>query len=248
MAQKELGNVELQWKCPRCSALNPGHERLCVKCGAPQPTDVQFEQAEHQVLITDESVKAKVEAGADIHCPYCGARNPASVKVCGQCGGDLTAGVRREAGKVVGALNTGPAGNVKCPRCGTDNLDTAKECVSCGASMSLAKEPERPAAAPSVSKLSPWMVAVLVAGLLLACGAFAFIVSKLTKTETVSGSVQAVQWERSIPIEAFVPVNYSDWQDQIPQEAEQGSCEKKLRSVEFSQCPILWKYAAHLTQ
>jgi hypothetical protein len=237
MAKKVLGQVELQWKCPNCSALNPGPERLCVKCGAPQPTDVQFEQAEHQVLITDEAVKEKVEAGADIHCPYCGARNPATVKVCGQCGGDLTTGARRETGKVLGALDTGPASTVKCPRCGADNLETAKECASCGASLSQPKEAELPAAAQKVPKLSPVMIGALIAGLLLVCGICAVATFTLTRTETIKGTVQSVKWERSVPIEAFVPVTYSDWKDQIPSGVDVESCDDRLRSVESEPVP-----------
>jgi len=237
MAKKELGHVELQWKCPNCSGLNPGPERLCLKCGAPQPTDVQFEQAERQVLITDEAVKAKAEAGADIHCPYCGARNPAGVKACEQCGGDLTEGARREAGRVVGALKTGPESQVKCPRCGALNPDTAKECVSCGASMHLPKEPEKKVTSSPLPKLSPWMIAILIAGLLLVCGACAVVASLLSKTDTISASVQSVQWERSVPIEAFGPVEYKDWQDQIPQGADMASCQEKLRSVESEPVP-----------
>jgi len=237
MAKKELGHVELIWKCPNCSGINPGPEKMCLKCGALQPTDVQFEQAEHQVLITDETVKDKVEAGADIHCPYCKARNPATVKVCGQCGGDLTTGVRRETGKVLGALDTGPASVVKCPRCGADNLDTAKECVSCGASMSRPKEPEQPAAVAKVPKLSPVMIAVLIAGLLLGCGICAVLTYNLTKTETIKGTVQSVKWERSVPIEAFVPVTHSDWQDQLPEGVEVESCDDRLRSVESAPVP-----------
>lgn len=237
MAKKELGHVELQWRCPNCGAVNPGPERLCVKCGAPQPTDVQFEQAEHQVLITDELVKAEVEAGADIHCPYCGARNPAIVKVCGQCGGDLTTGVRREAGKVVGALDTGPAGVVKCPRCGADNPDTAKECVSCGASLSLPKELEKPVVAPTASKLSPLMIALLIAGILLGIGGCLAAALLLNRTETITARVQAVQWERAVPIEAFVPVTHQDWKDEIPAGAELGSCQDKLRFIEAQPVP-----------
>jgi ribosomal protein L40E len=237
MAKKELGHVELIWKCPNCSGINPGPEKMCLKCGAPQPADVQFEQAEHQVLITDEAVKAKAEAGADIHCPYCGARNPATVKVCGQCGGDLTTGTHREVGKVVGALNTGPASTVKCPRCGADNLDTAKECVSCGASMSRPKEPEKPTVAPTARKLSPVMIAILIGALLLGCGICAVASYTLTRTETVKGTVQEVKWKREVSIEAFVPVTYSDWQDAIPAGVDVESCDDRLRSVESEPVP-----------
>jgi DNA-directed RNA polymerase subunit RPC12/RpoP len=57
----------------------------------------KFELPNHQVLITDEAAKAKAAAGADIHCPYCGTRNPAGTKTCSHCGGDLTEGKRESA-------------------------------------------------------------------------------------------------------------------------------------------------------
>ena len=52
MAQESLGFVKLEWTCPKCGSRNPGPEKTCLGCGAPQPQDVKFEQAETQVLIT----------------------------------------------------------------------------------------------------------------------------------------------------------------------------------------------------
>ena len=89
MARKKLGHIELQWTCPNCNGINPGPEKTCGNCGAPQPEDVEFEQADRQELITDEEKITKAEAGADIHCPYCGTRNPTGTEVCNNFGGDL---------------------------------------------------------------------------------------------------------------------------------------------------------------
>lgn len=237
MAKKELGHVVLQWKCPSCSGLNPGPEKLCLRCGAPQPSDVQFIQPAHEEIITDEAVKEKVKAGPDIHCPYCGARNTGDAKICVSCGGDLSEGARREAGKVMGAHKPGPAALVKCPRCNADNPDTAQVCASCGAPMAQEQAPTPPAAPAAPLKLSPVLIALLVIGALVLGGICIAIVAALTRTETVSATVQSVQWERSIPIEAFGPVQYSDWQDQIPQGADLGSCQEKLRSVQPEPVP-----------
>ncbi|HJW91926.1 MAG TPA: zinc ribbon domain-containing protein, partial [Anaerolineales bacterium] len=124
MARKKLGVIELQWTCPNCSGLNPGSSRTCSNCGASQPADVQFTQAKRQELLTPEQA-AKIEAAPDIHCPYCGTRNKASAAVCSQCGGDLVTGLKRQAGRVVGASQTGPAEQVICPTCTTPNPDTA---------------------------------------------------------------------------------------------------------------------------
>jgi ribosomal protein L40E len=88
MSQEVLGYVKMEWVCPKCNSRNPGPQKTCIGCGAPQPPDVQFQQAEQQQLITDQAEIAQAQAGPDIHCPFCGTRNPAGAKTCSQCGGD----------------------------------------------------------------------------------------------------------------------------------------------------------------
>src|SRR6185369_5970429 len=68
----------------------------CENCGSPQPENVQFELPSEQKLVTDEAALKAAQEGPDIHCPFCGTRNPASAKTCSQCGGDLTGGKARE--------------------------------------------------------------------------------------------------------------------------------------------------------
>ena len=115
MPQETLGYVKLEWTCPKCGVRNPGTEKTCTGCGAPQPQEVKFEQTESQPASQDEALKKIAEAGPDIHCAFCGARNSAGTTVCSQCGADLKEGVRREVGKVVGAYQTGPAKQIACP-------------------------------------------------------------------------------------------------------------------------------------
>ncbi|MBX5321769.1 MAG: SPFH domain-containing protein [Candidatus Bathyarchaeota archaeon] len=50
-----------------------------------------------------------------IVCPNCGAKNPAGVKFCGQCGSSLA-----------------PPVKVKCPKCGAENPAGMKFCGNCG--------------------------------------------------------------------------------------------------------------------
>ena len=107
MAKKTIGYVELEWTCPNCNTVNPGPEQSCTNCGAPQPEDVQFDQAKRQELLEDEDIATRVAAGADIHCPYCGTRNTATAEVCVKCGGDIAEGTKRKSGRVVGAYRTG---------------------------------------------------------------------------------------------------------------------------------------------
>lgn len=238
MARKKLGHVELQWTCPNCSAINPGLEKTCRSCGAPQPEDVQFEQAERQELITDEEVLTQAEAGADIHCPYCGTRNKAGVDTCSQCGGDLSEGAMREAGRVVGAYKTGPVQQVPCPHCGAENPDTAKNCQQCGGSMQLEAAPAITAQAdqPATKKRS-WLKPVLIGAGVFLCSLLALFIFLSFRTDEFTGTVQSVNWERSIPVEVLGPVAYQAWLDEIPSEAEIGACHEERRSVQDKPAP-----------
>ena len=104
MAEKEVGHIELEWICPNCSNRNKGSVTTCASCGAAQPENVQFVQPLQTELIKDVQIIEKAKAGPDIHCAFCGARNPAGTKICTNCGADLVEGKRRVAGQVIGAF------------------------------------------------------------------------------------------------------------------------------------------------
>jgi ribosomal protein L40E len=233
MAKKSLGHIELHWTCPNCETVNPGLVKICEGCGAPQPEDVEFHQAERQELITDKEKLAKAKAGADIHCGFCGTRNPAGATHCSQCKADLSEGTKRKTGRVVGAFKTGPAQKIACPHCGTENLDTAKRCVNCGGSLHRPPEAKKGEAAPqpqAAAKPKPkrGRMAAIGTALLGVCATIYFI---FFNTSTVSGVVQNVGWERSVPILEFLPVEYDDWQDELPSDAEVLSCDEREREV-----------------
>jgi ribosomal protein L40E len=232
MAKKSLGHVELQWTCPNCETINPGLVKVCEGCGAPQPEDVEFHQPEHQELITDEEKLAKAKAGPDIHCGYCGTRNPAGATHCSQCKADLSEGAKRKTGRVVGAFKSGKAQKIACPHCGAENLETDKRCAQCGGSLQRPPEAKKAKAAPQPkaekSKPKKGGLIGIGAALLSACAAIYFI---FFNTSTVNGEVLSVAWERSVPILEFLPVEYDDWQDEIPSEGEVLSCDSKKREV-----------------
>jgi ribosomal protein L40E len=235
MAKKKLGHVELQWTCPNCGGLNPGPEKHCGNCGAPQPEDVKFEQAARQELITDEEKIEQAEAGADIHCPYCGSRNRAGAEVCHKCGGDLEEGVRRESGRIVGAYKIGPVEQVTCPHCGAENPDTNKTCVQCGGS--LAQESMQAEISEPTKKIPNtriWIIAAVLTILILACGAYFYFANR---TNPTTGVVENVEWNRSVPIEALVPVEHKDWEDEIPSEGEILSCTEEVRNIQDEPAP-----------
>jgi predicted nucleic acid-binding Zn ribbon protein len=227
MTKKSLGYVELEWTCPRCSTRNPGSSKFCNGCGAPQPDDIQFEQAVEEKILTDQEKIARAQAGPDIHCPYCGARNPGNAKFCGACGGDLTDAVARESGRVVGAHREGSAEEINCPACGTANPASNRVCSNCGSS--LVKEPPKPQPAePATAKRSLPIAAILIGALCFVVGAFAIFMLFL-RTNELTGVVQNVHWERSIAIEVLGPVERDDWLDEIPSEAEVGTCSLEHR-------------------
>ena len=233
MAKKTLGYEELNWTCPNCEGLNPGADQTCGNCGAPQPDDVKFEQAARGELLQDEEEIERAKAGPDIHCPYCGTRNPGNAETCSQCGGDLVGGEKRESGEVVGAFKTGPAQMVACPHCGAENPDTARTCTQCGGSMQI-REDEKPAAAPPPDKAQKkgTPVVLIIAIAVFCCIAAAAIYFLFFRSETVQGTVRDVGWERAIQVEGLVPVEYSAWYDQVPSDSELLSCQQKVRSIE----------------
>lgn len=231
MAKHSLGYTELEWVCPFCNTRNRGRAKVCVNCGAPQPKDVKFEQAAEDKKVTDQEGLEMAQAGPDIHCPFCGTRNPGNAVKCSRCGGDLTEGERREAGQVLGAQQTKPAPDVICDYCGTANPAANTKCVNCGSP--LGKAAPKPAAAPAPAtapaRMNPAFLIIGGIAALLICGVIAFFVMRGTRTETNLARVSDVNWTRSIVVLGYAPVTHSDWADEIPQNAEVNSCDERER-------------------
>ena len=232
MAKESLGYVELEWTCPFCNTRNPGRAKVCHNCGAPQPKDVVFDQAAQDEIITDAEGLELAKGEADIHCPFCGTRNPATAVKCARCGGDLTEGERREAGQVLGGAQTKPAPDVTCAYCGTKNKATNVKCTNCGSPLGKEARPNpaavpAPAAAPA--KMNPlWLILGGVL-LLVICGAIALFFIRGARTETNLARVSDLGWQRSIVVLGYAPVSQSGWSDQLPQDADVGSCTERER-------------------
>lgn len=235
MAQRKetIGVVQLEWVCPNCNGRNPGPVKSCESCGAPQPADVKFQRATNEKLITDSDTIKAAKSGADIHCGFCGTRNPAGATTCSQCGGDLKEGQRRQAGE---ALQSAPQATiVKCKNCGTENPSTERKCKSCGAPLPGAQT-SQPASSSSISKAKPqpkkpnWLVLGGIGALLLACCIGAIFLFVLP-SRTIQGTVTDVHWITYVPVEQVQAVNYSDQAGSPPSDAYNVSCRTDTHEV-----------------
>jgi ribosomal protein L40E len=191
---------------------------------------VVFETPGQAKLIQDEDKIAQAKAGPDIHCAFCGARNPAGAKTCHQCGADLTEGKARAAGQVVGAFDTNAPQEVKCASCGMVNAADARQCSRCGAPLGK----PQPAALPAVAAPAPastagnmgWIWIAVIAIVVIGLGAFIFMGFRTSDT---IASVSEAHWERSIDVIAPVPIRSSAWRDQLPAGAGNVSCRPEFR-------------------
>lgn len=199
------------------------------------PADVKFEQPAEEKLITDEAAIATAKAGPDIHCPFCGARNPAGATTCVQCMADLTEAAQREKGAVIGAHRDKPAPDVACPFCGAMNPASALSCQQCGASLAETREkPKAETAVTPPNRTVTYAIIGAVAVIVLLCAAFFFFANR---TDDVIGAVSDVRWTRVVAIEALRPVERQDWRDEIPAGAEIISCEEEVRSTQPNPAP-----------
>jgi ribosomal protein L40E len=235
MEKKEtIGVVQLEWVCPNCSGRNPGPEKTCKNCGAPQPENVKFQRAADEKLITDSDTIKAAKSGADIHCGFCGTRNPAGATNCSQCGGDLKEGKRRQAGE---ALQSAPKVKIiKCTNCGTENPSTERNCKSCGSPLPGA-QPSQPATAQaSASKAQAqtkkpnWLLLGGIGALFLAC-CIAAIFLFVLPSRTVQGTVSDVHWITYVPVEQIEAVKYTDQSGSPPSDAYNLSCRTDTHEV-----------------
>jgi ribosomal protein L40E len=231
MSQETLGYVELEWTCKRCGSKNPGTTKTCASCGNPMSEKDQFEAPVQQQLLTDKGELAKAQVGPDVHCKYCGARNPADAKNCKQCGADLTGASSREAGRVVGAFQSGPVPDVKCPSCGALNPARSLKCKQCGSSLSA---PAKSASARAATPARSGGIGIVGLIALAAIGLFVFL---LTRSSDAAARVESVHWERSVTIMALRPVEREDWADLIPKDGLKGQCIEKVRVTQPEPAP-----------
>jgi ribosomal protein L40E len=239
MQRRSKGVVQLEWVCPNCDGRNPGPVKNCENCGAPQPENVQFQRAAEEKIITDEKVVSAAKAGADIHCGFCGTRNPATAESCAQCGAELKEGKARQAGQVLQAAPTAPK-VVTCANCASENPGTAKVCSNCGAPLKTVA----PAAAPvqsaakagAMSAAQPkkkpfnWLIAGGIGAFLLMC-CIAVVMMFALPSRSVEGTVSNVYWKTSVPVQEVQAVNYSNERGNPPSDAYNVSCQTESQEI-----------------
>ena len=236
-SRRTLGYVQNEWTCPNCNTRNKGSVKTCENCGAPQPENVQFELPSEQKFVTDEASINAAKSGADIHCPFCGTRNPATAKTCSQCGGDLTGAKAREAGRVMQAPPAQPK-VIKCDNCGTENPGSNAVCSNCGSPLPKFAAPAiasqgiagMNAAKPLAPKKTNWL---LIGGILAAVAICCVVIGALVwlPTKSVEATVVDVHWQTSIPLQEIRAVDYNNEPGSPPSDAYDVSCRDESRDV-----------------
>ncbi|MBK8823194.1 MAG: zinc ribbon domain-containing protein [Anaerolineales bacterium] len=239
MEKKESkGFVELEWICPNCDSKNKGSKKTCENCGAPQPDNVKFQRASDEKIVTDAKAVETAKAGADIHCGFCGTRNPGSAVTCSQCGGELKEGKARQAGQILQAAPPAPKA-VTCTNCGTENPGSERTCKQCGSPLPRAESPatSRPSPAPAFAspaikaqnKKVNWLLfGGIGAFLVVCCIAILFMV---LPSKAIKGTVTDVQWQTSVPVQEVQAVNYSNERGSAPSDAYDVSCRTEEQEV-----------------
>jgi len=234
--RRTVGYVENQWTCPNCNSRNKGSLKTCENCGAPQPENVKFELPSEQELVKDEAALSAAQAGADIHCGFCGARNPATAVTCSQCGGDLKEGKARQAGQVMQAPPPPPK-VIKCNNCGTENPGNASVCANCGAAL-----PKTPATQPVVPKplagvtrpagqnKPNWLLIGGILGFLAIC-CIILVVVFFIPSKSLEATVTHVYWQTVVPVPELQAVRYNDRRGNPPSNAYDESCRTESRDV-----------------
>ncbi len=232
-SRRTLGYIQNEWTCPNCNTRNKGGSKTCENCGAPQPENVKFELPSEQKFVTDENQIKAAQAGADIHCPFCGTRNPATAKACSQCGGDLTGGQAREAGRLMQAPPPQPK-VVKCPHCGNENAGSNTVCSNCGSPLPGAAQvqsaaPGAGAAKPKTRKTNWLLIGGIIGFLAICCIAIAVIF--FLPTKSVQATVTDVRWQTSVPVQEIQAVDHSNEAGSPPSDAYDVSCHDESKDV-----------------
>jgi rubrerythrin len=235
MTQKELGYVELEWTCKRCGTINPGMNRVCSNCGAPISVDDKFELPDQQQLITDKEKLDEAKSGPAIQCPYCNVLNPAGTAICIQCGGDIQAGLARQAGEVLGAFNDNIVPDKPCPFCSQPVKANAQRCPHCGGSLVEAAPPIA-AAAPTKNKPLWLVIGGIALGVMCLASVIVYIIMS-NRTSDLTATVSDMRWQLSIDVLEQQLVQRNAWSDDVPSQAQDVVCRYEYKETSSDPAP-----------
>jgi hypothetical protein len=237
--RRTLGYIQNEWTCPNCETRNKGGAKTCENCGAPQPENVQFELPSERKFVTDEASIQAAKGGADIHCGFCGTRNPASAETCSQCGADLKEGKAREPGRVMQTPPPVPRPTViKCDNCGIENSGSNSLCSNCGSPLPRLTTPAPAPQAftganvlrPAAAKKTNWLlIGGVLAALAVCCVAIAAVL--FFPSRSVEATVVDVYWQTSVPLQEIRAVDHSNEPGSPPSDAYDISCRDESRDV-----------------
>jgi predicted nucleic acid-binding Zn ribbon protein len=227
MARHGAGDYQMLWDCRFCGTkklLGVTH-RHCPNCGAAQDPAWRYFPAEEDMV----ALENHQYVGADKICPACSQPNSAASTYCSECGADLATGKQAES-QGVRELGTGGA-----------ESDTRRDVVKDQFVAEMARVDALEAAKPIFLGLrkKEWIVggAISTVVLLIVAAVFAF-----TYRKDVSGTVQALTWQRSIDIESFAQHTDASWDDNVPGDAYSVSCStrqhgtKKVANGSHQEC------------
>ncbi len=229
MSRRSKGFLELEWVCPHCNSRNPGPQKFCANCGAPQPENVAFYRPAEAKLTQDEVVARLARAGPDVHCAFCSTRNPATATTCSQCGADLKQGRARSAGNEV--PQAVKHGTRTCPACGASHPPETRLCSNCGAPLTqtrsaLSHSPARQWASRRTA--SWWFLAGI--GLFLTLAVLGSLLL-FVPTKTVTATVDQVYWKTVVTVEEIQPVRYTGQEGPPPAGAYDISCHTETSQI-----------------
>jgi hypothetical protein len=234
--RRTVGYIQNEWICPNCNTRNKGGVKTCENCGAPQPENVEFVLPSEQKFVTDDASVNAAKAGADIHCGFCGTRNPATAETCSQCGADLKEGKAREAGRVMQKPPPQPK-TVKCDNCGIENPGSNSVCSNCGSPLPKVVAPAISPRAnmginvskPIAPKKTNWKLIGGIVAFLAVCSVV--IIALLLPSKSVEATVVDVYWQTSIPVQEIQAVDYNNEPGSPPSGAYDVSCHDESRDV-----------------
>lgn len=214
MTKREF--VVLAWDCQNCDTENPGPEKSCTQCGAPQPDDVQFhEPTEGFKKVTDPKKIEEAASEPDVHCGFCGTRNAAKNKNCTQCGADMKEGQARKVGN---RLDTPEDEGVR-PQPKSASPSKSK---SAGAVVPIVSSLSQPQVRRSVSRQSnvlsnlDWARLLKQAGIALFALIFVsaiswFVYMKWFNVTEVPVTIDSFAWKTEVPIGEIFTYHEEGW-------------------------------------